>query len=341
MSHHLSLLGRFLHAKVDTLGRETVDTMGDEIAPIVEQELGASPDLVERVEEGLLHETYELSCDGEEYILQFSSEDDDERIDALRRGLNCYVMLQDSKIPVPATVTEEMREFDGRRYSLVEKLLGKTGKLDISPQRVRNAGRYLAEIHDLRSFETPGWIRFENREPSVHAFREGSLRRWILRTIEETSNTLRGGGMETAGAAVESVFEREGAALPDDFTPVFCHDDFSPDNVLFRNGEVVGILDFDRAHASHAQRDLVKAANGFWMHDPGGEWNVRADFYEGYREVNELDSSFEANEPLYRVETLAWTVAGLLEQGEFSEYEKGFYTEKILESIERVEETSP
>jgi Ser/Thr protein kinase RdoA (MazF antagonist) len=307
------------------------------IVSIVERELGTSPDVVERVDEGLLHETYELSCDGEEYILQFSSEIDGDRVDSLRRGLNCYVMLRGSEIPVPTTVTEEIREFDDRWYTLVKKLPGKTGKLDISPEKVRNAGRYLAEIHNVRSFETPGWIRFENREPTIHAFQEGTLKQRILKTIEEVSDTLRENEMETAGEGVESVFQRRGAALPDDFGPVFCHDDFSPDNIMFQNGEVVGILDFDRAHASHAQRDLVKAANGFWMHDPGGDWDIRTDFYKGYREVNELNNSFEENEPLYRVETLASTVSGLLELGELSEYEKKFYAEKILKAIERIE----
>jgi aminoglycoside phosphotransferase (APT) family kinase protein len=321
--------------------RETVGTMENEIAPIVERELRASPDSIEQIEEGLLHETYEISCDGEEYVLQLSSEGDEGEADALRRGLNCYVMLQDTEVPVPAIVTEEIRAFDRGWYSLVEKLPGKTGKLDISPRKVRNAARYLAKIHDVRSFETSGWVRFEDREPSIRPFQDGSLRRWILRTVEETSTTLGDGGIESAGSALERVFEREGAALPDEFAPVFCHNDFTPDNVLFENEEVVGILDFDRAHASHAQRDLVKAANGFWMHDPGAEWDVQTTFYEGYREVGELDGSFASNEPLYRVETLAWTVAGLLELDELSAYEKEFYTEKLLAAIDRIEDVSP
>ena len=323
------------------VGPGTVDAMDDVIASIAERELGASPDSIERVEAGLLCETYEFGCNGEKYILQLSSGGDDDRTNALRRGLNCYVMLQATEIPVPTTVTERIRAFDGGWYSLVEKLSGETGKLDISPGKVRNAARCLARIHDVKSFETQGWIRFEDREPSVRPFRDGSLRRWILRTVEETSTTLQDGGMEPAGAAVERMLERKGEALSNDFTPVFCHNDFTPDNVLFENDEVAGILDFDRAHASHAQRDLTKAANGFWMHDPGVEWDVQATFYEGYREVNELDSSFEANEPLYRVETLARTVAGLLELRGLSTYEKEFYTEKILEAADRIEDRSP
>lgn len=313
--------------------------MHDEIASITESELGETPVNVARVDQGLLHETYEIRCDSGEYVLQFSSDADEDQTDALRRGLNCYVALQRSEIPVPSVVTEDIAEFDGRAYSLVEKLPGETGERDISPERARNAGRYLAAIHGAERFDTAGWIRFENQRPSVREFEEGGLQQWILRTVRETSRTLRDGGLETAGNEVEHVFDQFGGDLPDAFQPVLCHNDYSPDNVLFRDGDVTGILDFDRAHASHSHRDLAKAANAFWMHDPCSDWDVRASFYEGYRSVTELDDAFERNEPLYRAETLAGTVAGLLALDELSEYEREFYAGRILEALERVEAT--
>lgn len=46
------------------------------------------------------------------------------------------------------------------------------------------------------------------------------------------------------------------------------------------------------------------------------------------------------NELLYRVKTIAGTVAGLLTMDELSEYEMEFYSERILEAVERVEEHS-
>ncbi|WP_132057718.1 phosphotransferase enzyme family protein [Halorussus amylolyticus] len=309
----------------------------DEIVSIAERELGESPTEVTRVDAGLLHETYELDCAGGEYVLQFASDADKDRRDSLRRGLNCYAALQNSEIPVPNLVTEKMTAFDGRKYALVEKLPGKTAERDVSPEKVLNAGRYLAKIHNVRHFETAGWIRFDGGYPSVRRFREGSLKRRIQRTVEESSGVLREGGLETAGTEVERLFDRSGGDLPEEFRPVLCHDDYSPDNVLFRDGEVTGVLDFDRAYSGHNQRDLVKAANCFWMHDPCSNWDVRAKLYEGYREVNDLDSSFDRNEPLYRVETLVEIVAGLLEMGELSEYERSFYSERLSDTLERAE----
>lgn len=151
--------------------------------------------------------------------------------------------------------------------------------------------------------------------------------------VRKDSDVLKENGLVTVENEVERVFNQVEADLPDDFQPVLCHNDFTPDNISFQDSEDLGILDFDHTCSRHNQRDLVKAANGFWMHDPCGDWDVRATFYEGYRDVNELDRSFERNEPLYRVETLADTVVGLLTMDELSEYETEFYSEKILEQL--------
>ena len=311
----------------------------DVIVSIVERELAATPSRVARIDEGVLHETYAIGCDEGEYVLQFSSDADEEREDSLGRGLRWYVALADSEIPVPGVVTETLRSFDGREYSLVERLPGETGERDISPERVRNAGRYLAKIHEFRSFETAGWIRFDDRGASVEAFGEGGPKPWILRRVSDSARMLRDGGLGEPGSELADAFERASADLPATFRPVLCHDDYSPDNVLFRGGAVTGVLDFDRAYAGHGQRDLAKAANCFWMHDPCADWDVRAALYEGYRDATELDDSFERTEPIYRAETLAEIVAGMLELDELSAYERAFYAERLLEAVERVDRT--
>lgn len=309
----------------------------DDVAAIVEAELGSAPERVERVEEGLLHETYLVDCGGDEYVLQFGSDREDGRRDSLRRGHFWYVALADSPVPVPDVVTETPRTREGRTYTLVERLPGETGHLDLSPERTRDAGRSLARVHDAWRFDRSGWIRIEDGRPSVDPFEAGSLTGRIRHAVGENARTLRDEGLERAGDAVESLFDRVGAALPEVFRPVLCHDDFSPDNVLYEGDEVTGIVDFDRAYAGHHQRDLVAAGNAFWMHDPGADWDVRATLYEGYREVRPLGRSFERNEPRYRVETLAETVAGCLELDVFSGDEREFYDERIVEAVERAE----
>lgn len=311
--------------------------MEDVIGSIVEKELGEPPVCVKQIEEGLIHQTFELRCNDDVYILQLS-ESGEKRRDALKRGLHWYLLLADSEIPVPSVVTETVRDVDDRCYMLVERLPGKSAERDISREKVRNAGRYLAKIHDYRSFETAGRIRFDDQGLTVSEFPEGDLARRIRRSIEECARTLQEGGLTAAGNAVCGLRDSVGTVVPDEFQPVLCHDDYTADNVLFQDGDVTGILDFDNAYAGHSHRDLAKAANGFWMHDPGSDWNVRGEFYEGYRDEIALDDSFERDEPFYRAETHAGTIADLLRGDVLSDYEKEFYSETILQAVERVEE---
>jgi Ser/Thr protein kinase RdoA (MazF antagonist) len=301
---------------------------------IVERELGLGPDSVQRIEEGLLHETYAITCGGTQYVLQFTGREPDKR-DSLRRGAECYELLSDSEIPVPRVVAAEWTQPDTRGYLLVEKLPGKSATLEISPEKVRTAGRTLARIHTVRTFERAGWLTVDGDGLSVRPFDDGprgrrreQLRRGVQVLVAE--------GLETAGRAVECVLGEGNVYFPSVTRPVLCHDDFSPDNLLFRDGAVTGVLDFDRAYAGHAQRDLVHSASAFWMHDPGVDWAVRDAFYEGYREHSDLGSSFAEIEPLYRIETLVSLVVGMLDATGLSEYEREFYDERIREAVERL-----
>lgn len=311
-----------------------------DVATIARREFGEAPSRVERVAEGLVHETYEVDCAGGEYVVQFANPGED-RTDALRRGMKLYALLADSAVPVPRVVTDPPGEFDGRAYVVVERLPGETGTLDLSPGRVRNAGRCLARLHDAASFERPGRIHFEDGTPTptVREFEAGSHADWIRSTVAESVATLRNAdeGLPDAGDALGRAFDRSGTALPEGFDPVPCHDDFSPDNLLFRGDEVTGVLDFDRAYAGHRQRDLARAATGFWMHDPCADWDVRGTLYEGYRSVADPGDGFGTTEPLYRVDTLADTIAGMLRAGELSASERGFYADRIRAAVERID----
>lgn len=309
--------------------------MTDDSYAMVERELGERPARVEPIEEGLKHDSYRVNCGGERYVLQVAR--GGEGVEALRRGLFWYVAFRNSGVPVPGVVTDSVQTLDGTAYILVEHLPGETAERDVCPERVRDAGRYLARIHDFETFDRAGRLRFDGGTSVVEAFEAGSLKRWVQQRVERRAEILRDRGLETVGQEVERVFNRVGSDLPEEFEAVLCHNDYSADNVLFRDGAVTGVLDFDYAYAGHRHRDLAKAANGFWMHDPAAGWDVRAVFYEGYREETELDDSFERLEPLYRAETHAGTVASLLEMGELSESERGFYAGTIRDALERVD----
>ena len=310
--------------------------MDDVIAVVVERDLGTPPERVDRITGGLLHETYEVRCDGGRYVLQFESDADDDRADSLARGVGCYRALQDADVPVPDVVTTDGETPDGRAYALVERPPGASGERDVSRERTRAAGRVLARIHATFGFERAGWLDFEDRRPTVEPFEVSHARR-VRRSAAESAAALRDGGLDAAGHAVERLLDRPGDDLPTDVRPVLCHGDLSPDNVLFDAEAVTGVLDFDRARAGGAGRDLARAANAFWMHDPCTDWDPRRALYDGYREERDPPAGFGQIEPFYRVETLATSVAGLLALDELSSYERGFYDERIREAVERAD----
>lgn len=306
--------------------------MDGRAAGIVERELGEHATLVGRFEDGLKHATYEVRADGTDYVLQVA---DPEAASDLRCGLGCYRLLADTAIPVPDPVTERGRECDSGAYTIVEKLPGSNGERDISPARTRDAGRWLARIHEAATFAESGWPRFDDGV-AIEPFAEGRFADWRHRKVQDNADYLQDGGLPAAGRAVERLFDRERFREYDPDPPVLCHNDFSPDNVLFRGEAVSGIVDFDHAYAGPRYRDVVKAANGFRMHAPTADWPVRESFYEGYRTVADLGEEFEAMEPHVRVETLAVGVGGMARMDELSEFEQEFYEERILRVVDRI-----
>lgn len=305
--------------------------MDADIEAIARLELGTSPERVRWIEEGLLHETYELACDGREYVLQFVADTDDRR-DSLRRGAYWYAALSGTSVPVPALASDGVGTYDGRAYVLAERCPGETAKRAVSPARTRRAGGCLARIHEARTFERAGWLRVADGTVSVDPFEASSHAAHVADVASESAATLREHGLAEAGTALAALVDRLATDLPAAVTPVLCHGDFSPNNVLFDGDALTGVVDFDRAHAGAAARDLARAGNAFWTHDPGADWSVRETLYEGYRSVRSPGERFAALEPLYRIETQAGAVAGMLELDALSASEREFYAEDLRET---------
>ncbi len=307
----------------------------------VRRTVGERPEEVEEIEEGLIHETYSVKVDDRELIVQFSGDEDDSS--SLEHNLRCYELFQDT-VPVPDPVTEQVEKLDGKKFMIVEKLPGETAESDITREKTTEAGKALAKIHDQASFPHEGWMDLKKEDSTprellegleLHRFEKGSLRRRKLDNMySKKIPTLRENGFGDAAEEVEKFLKENEGLFPKDFTAVPVHIDFSPDNVLFREEELTGVIDFDYMYAGLDVRDLAKSANSFWMHDPGADWDVREKFYEGYREIRELPEGFEELEAFFRIETLARLVASVIELDEMDEEEMEFYRGELEEELE-------
>ncbi len=302
-----------------------------EIKELAEKHLPNKVEEVKEISKGLMHETYSLETSEKDYILQFEGESENAEGN-LENNLDAYKFLQNSDVPVPGLITGKINEFEGRPYMIVDKLPGKTIEKNITAERVRESGKMLAKLHKQAGFEHEGWVDLE--EQKLYEFDQGSLKQRTFDELEDKLDVFRQEGWEDLVHRIENFFEANRDEFVEDFEPVLCHADFSPDNLLWQDGEVTGVIDFDYVHSSYALRDLTHSANCFWTYDPGADWNIREKFYEGYREVREIEE-FEEKERLYRIETLVWLVASMIELEVLDEDEKEFYRKQIIEEISR------
>jgi len=312
-----------------------------DVKSIAERELGEQPSSVEEIEEGLKQETYRLEIGDEKYILQLSDKLEEGDND-LERNIKAYQLLEDTEIPVPDLVTKELHRYkdDSQewKYYISECLPGKSLESQMTPELTRESGKILAKLHNFQSYDKAGWLLPEENGFSVVPFEEGSFKEYVLQNWRESIETFEDEGWDELTEKSRNFLETYGEQLPEDIEPVFCQDDFSTQNIMVEDGKITGIIDFDMAHAGHNQRDLVKAANGFWMIDPGEDTEIRENLYEGYRQEKELEEDFDQNEPIYRVETLSGLVAGLMRMNHFNDFEKNFYKEHLTRIIEEAEQ---
>jgi aminoglycoside phosphotransferase (APT) family kinase protein len=301
-----------------------------EVNEVAEREFGEQPDAVDEIVGGVMNKTLRLKYGEGSYILQVNGSTEAHEME---NNLNCFQYFQDSKVPVPQTVTEEVREYDSSHYIIVEDFKTETLNEDITPEKTRDAGRYLAYIHNSQSFDKAGWWEWEDRKPKVIGFPDDSLKGRIEDNLEDNLEYFREEDIDWLVDVSERFLDEYIELIPTDFEAVFVHHDYNPGNILVEDGAIVGVLDFDYAHSSHGQRDLVKAANNFWIRG-----NVdREHIYEGYREVRKLDESFNQNEPLYRLETLIDILKGFIEHDQITVEEAQEYESYISEIEEKLQ----
>lgn len=303
----------------------------EQIIDIAEKELGETPDSIDEIIGGVMNNTLRLKYGEESFILQINKSTERHEME---NCLNCFQFFKDSKVPVPEIITEEVKEYESGLYVIVEDLKATTVNEDITESATKISGKYLAYIHDSKSFEKAGWWDWENGEPTVIGFPGDSLKSRIRNNLEDNLEFFREENIDWLAEVTERFLDSYIENVPTGFEPVFVHHDYNPGNILVENGEIKGILDFDYAHASHAQRDLVKAANNFWIRGDVDRKNI----YEGYREVRKLDEFFKQNEPLYRLETLIDILKAMIEFDQMSIKEVKRYQPDINEVEEELEE---
>ena len=122
------------------------------------------------------------------------------------------------------------------------------------------AGRFLRSLHQLSIEET-------DSVPLSEAI-VMRLESWIQAGDDNLSHEEIACARQRVGDG--SLF-REQLRVP-------CHNDFQPRNWLW-DGDRIGIIDFEHAHANHPAFDWIRMETGIWKQQP----RLRRRFIEGYQ----------------------------------------------------------
>lgn len=163
---------------------------------------------------------------------------------------------------------------------------------DARDRAVREAGRHLAELHDLGPLSGFGWVAVEDGELTVRD-PQNSWRETVWSWVEEPLSELADPFVDMEDdlrAALVSRIER----LPDDVPAVPAHNDYRPGNLLVdaETGETRAVLDWGAAMAMHDEYELAIVEEAFCgpaPPDADERERVRSNLLAGYRERRPLD----------------------------------------------------
>jgi thiamine kinase-like enzyme len=154
-------------------------------------------------------------------------------------------------------------------------------------QVLYQAGTHLAQLHTIR-FDNKGLLQADGsvKECAVFSGREHVR---FLSILEETE-ALKAGEAELLRAVDVDRFY---SGQPN----VFCHCDYTPNNIIVEGGAVVSIIDFEWASAAPCMDDL---ATFDLFADINRIAQYKPDFFRGYRNVRDLPEVFVKHLDFYR-----------------------------------------
>lgn len=212
---------------------KNIDLPMTDFRDIIAGEVGGEPEEVSKFSEGLQHETFRVEYDGEEAVFQFAVSRGRKRR-LLYKNAFWYEMLDGLGLPVPSVLSDGVRRSGDVWYFVTDFLDGENAERDVTEGRVRNAGRNLAMLHESCEVEGVKFCEVDGSEVSLVDVDYGD---WLREMFRESIERFRDDGMNDLAddlEAVEGTFDR---SVPTDFESVVCHNDYSPDNVLFRGDE--------------------------------------------------------------------------------------------------------
>lgn len=245
------------------------------------------------------------------YVLKFAPE---EAADRLQKGAEIYRYLDArTDVPVPSVRTlEPVGVAITHPYTIVEYVTGdelssieqfKSFPRSRKKSVIREMGRTLATLHQQTEFETYGSVSVQSDLALTVDDGTSNWRDYYRSAYEEYTTTAEGSPVTDLAERSYEFFERASAAIQPETDPVLLHADFTPDNLITKEGSIRAVLDWDIAKTGCSAKELWDVEENVVriFQTPEVRRDLRDALYEGYGEVRPMSETFLGLKSLFAV----------------------------------------
>jgi len=286
------------------------------VEEIISDNLDEHLEVLNKVSGGASHYTYSVVLgNGDEYIFK-ASDYDWSGLPDYEYGFSIegpmLEFLSDKQILTPEVLffDNSEEEFDFK-FVICEKVSGdnffeawESGDLST----VKEAGKMLARFHNSVSFSDSGKLGWRDGGKDLFVAEEIEWIDMVQDMIYTFSENMREQTeFSNYFEEIRDLFERHKEVLRQDFSPVLLHQEFGPRNMLVKNGEITGVVDWERAISGDpefdvfiAERQFTARTNLFEGTDQEAE-EIYKTLRDGYREIRDLEEGWEERRKIYHL----------------------------------------
>ncbi len=229
------------------------------------------------LENGIANTLYKIETTKGEYIFKIVVRHNSEKLDFEIKLLNFIKGLPTPKI-IKTLDGEDVCMYKGHRNFIYPFIKGSHAKR-FSNTMLFETGEFLGKLHkQSKNFKHP----VARTKFYTEFFEE---RHRIIKENEGSSNPK-------IREAIKYISENaEKYPLPKGLPMGAIHADVKPDNTIFRNGHLSGVVDFDNSYIEILVYDLV--CTMFWFGCQNRKFNIKAvkEIYKGYTSVRKLSTA--------------------------------------------------
>ncbi|MFB6114820.1 MAG: phosphotransferase family protein [Candidatus Nanohalobium sp.] len=318
-----------------------MDDVEDKIHKVAGKHFDSSISGLEELSGGASHYTYLVSLSNrEEYVFKLSNYDwsglpDYENGFPIDGPILRFLSDIDA-LPTPEALFFDSSEEDFDFKHLVsEKVEGENlflswDKIDLSV--VKDAGRVIAKMHEEIRFNNHGKLGYRKESEEVYV---EETERWVKMfsdILHSLTDNLEETGFSEYRSEIRELFEENRHVLRERPPAVLVHQEFSPRNLIVRDSQIKGVLDWERSISADPEYDLFTAERHFTVKTnlfegtSQTEEEIQEAFREGYREVRGLEDGWRKRRKIYHLAYIVHVMWVLDEEVEshdiLEEYEK-------------------